>query len=214
MMCLHLRKERFLAHWKNKLVLRADRPFKVLERINDNTYKVDLLGEYDILATFNVWDISPYVEDEELLDLRTNLNRPWEFDAGALGFIDQLKLNPELVNCFGSILILARKDQFRTKLGSMGLSLKMLIYRGVVDSMDRLSISRLSIDYLDIDLQRLVVDFETPNRQPNDRRLFWSIYVAIWWPSMMIVQLPRSMHEFRGSYKVSMHSMLVQCIWS
>jgi hypothetical protein len=30
-------------------------PFQILERINDNAYKVDLLGEYDVSATFNVF---------------------------------------------------------------------------------------------------------------------------------------------------------------
>ena len=33
-------------------------PFQILERINDNAYKVDLLGEYDVSATFNVFYIA------------------------------------------------------------------------------------------------------------------------------------------------------------
>jgi hypothetical protein len=36
----------------------VDGPFQVLERINDNAYKLDLLGEYNISATFNVSDLS------------------------------------------------------------------------------------------------------------------------------------------------------------
>jgi hypothetical protein len=39
---LHLRKDKFPALRKSKLISRADGPFKVLERINDNAYKLDL----------------------------------------------------------------------------------------------------------------------------------------------------------------------------
>ena len=49
----------------------GDRPFQVLERINDNAYKIDLPGEYGVSATFNVADLSPFDFDEGL-DSRTN----------------------------------------------------------------------------------------------------------------------------------------------
>ena len=38
-------------------------------RINDNAYKLDLPGEYNISATFNVSDLSPFDVSD---DLRTN----------------------------------------------------------------------------------------------------------------------------------------------
>ena len=38
-------------------------------RINDNAYKLDLPGEYNISATFNVSDLSPFDVGD---DLRTN----------------------------------------------------------------------------------------------------------------------------------------------
>jgi len=50
--------ERFLAHRKSKLEPRGDGPFHILERINDNAYKVDLLGEYGVSATLNVSDLT------------------------------------------------------------------------------------------------------------------------------------------------------------
>ena len=53
-----MRKERFPAHRWSKLHPRWDGPFQVLERINDNAYKLDLLGEYNISVTFNVFDLS------------------------------------------------------------------------------------------------------------------------------------------------------------
>jgi hypothetical protein len=55
---MHMRKERFPARRRSKLHPRGDGPFQVLERINDNAYKLDLPGEYNISATFNVSDFS------------------------------------------------------------------------------------------------------------------------------------------------------------
>jgi hypothetical protein len=57
---LHMRKERFPAKRHSILLPRGDGPFQVLERINDNAYKVDLPGEYNVSATFNVTDLSPF----------------------------------------------------------------------------------------------------------------------------------------------------------
>jgi hypothetical protein len=55
---VHMRKERFSARRRSKLHPRGDGPFQVLERINDNAYKLDLPGKYNISATFNVSDLS------------------------------------------------------------------------------------------------------------------------------------------------------------
>ena len=55
-----MRKERLPAHRKTKLHPRGDGPFQILEKINDNAYKVDLPGEYKVSATFNVSDLSPF----------------------------------------------------------------------------------------------------------------------------------------------------------
>ncbi|KAJ9536632.1 hypothetical protein OSB04_un000181 [Centaurea solstitialis] len=52
--------ERFPAKRRSKLQPRGDGPFQVLERINDNAYKLDLPGEYQVSSTFNVADLSPY----------------------------------------------------------------------------------------------------------------------------------------------------------
>jgi len=53
-----MRKELFSNHRKSKLQPRGDGSFQVLERINDNAYKVDLLSEYGVSATFNVADVT------------------------------------------------------------------------------------------------------------------------------------------------------------
>jgi hypothetical protein len=44
---------------------RTDGSFQILERINDNTYKVDLLSEYDVSATFNVSNLSLFDVGED-----------------------------------------------------------------------------------------------------------------------------------------------------
>jgi hypothetical protein len=66
---LHMRKKRFPAKRRSKLLPRGDGPFQVLERINDNVYKLDLPGEYNVSATFNVTDLSPFDVGD---DLRAN----------------------------------------------------------------------------------------------------------------------------------------------
>ena len=60
---------------------RADGPFEVLERINENAYKVNLPGDYGVSATFNVADLSPYVEDDHLANLRANSPQQGEDDG-------------------------------------------------------------------------------------------------------------------------------------
>jgi len=66
---VHMRKERFLAHRKSKLQPRGDGPFQILERINNNAYKVDLPGEYGVSATFNVSDLTLFdVGDDSRLN--------------------------------------------------------------------------------------------------------------------------------------------------
>jgi len=61
---------------------RAKGPFEVLERVNDNAYKVDLLGDYQVSATLNVSDLSPQQDDGSLTNLRLNFSKQGEDDGG------------------------------------------------------------------------------------------------------------------------------------
>jgi hypothetical protein len=45
---IHLRKEHFPMKRRSKLLPRADGPFKVLQRIGENAYKIELPGEYGV----------------------------------------------------------------------------------------------------------------------------------------------------------------------
>jgi hypothetical protein len=51
---LHLRKDRFLELRKSKLMPRADGPFKIIDKINDNVYKLELPPEFRVSPTFNI----------------------------------------------------------------------------------------------------------------------------------------------------------------
>ncbi|XP_072150055.1 uncharacterized protein [Setaria viridis] len=63
---LHLRKDRFPQHRKTKLSPRGDGPFKVLQKINDNAYKIELPPEYsNVSTTFNVKDFLPFLGEPE-----------------------------------------------------------------------------------------------------------------------------------------------------
>ena len=68
---LHLRKDRFPELRKSKLMHRADGPFKILEKINDNAYKLELPPEFGVSPTFNISDLKPYLGEEDELESRT-----------------------------------------------------------------------------------------------------------------------------------------------
>ena len=78
---IHLRKERFPSKRKNKLMPRDDGQSEVLECINDNAYKLDLPGDYGVLATFNVADLSACQADDYLADLRIKSSQQGEDDG-------------------------------------------------------------------------------------------------------------------------------------
>ncbi|GJY96475.1 RNA-directed DNA polymerase [Tanacetum coccineum] len=82
---IYLRKERFLAGRFGKLKPRGDGPFRVLKKINDNAYKIKLPGHYNVSATFNVADLSPYKGDsDDEPDSGSSLFQEGEDDAGAV----------------------------------------------------------------------------------------------------------------------------------
>jgi len=63
---VHMRKKRFPAQRKFKLQPWGYGPFQIVERINDNTYKINFLGEYDVNATFNVFYPTLFNVDDDL----------------------------------------------------------------------------------------------------------------------------------------------------
>lgn len=78
---LHLRKDRFPELRKSKLMPRADGPFKIVEKINDNAYKLELTPEFGVSPTFNISDLKPYLGEEDELESRTTSIQEGEDDA-------------------------------------------------------------------------------------------------------------------------------------
>jgi hypothetical protein len=77
---LHLRKERFPDLRKSKLMSRADGPFKILEKINDNACKLELPLEFGVSPTFNISDLRPYLGEEDEVPSRTTSIQKGEDD--------------------------------------------------------------------------------------------------------------------------------------
>jgi hypothetical protein len=67
---LHLRKERFPELRKSKLISRAASPSKILAKINDNAYKLELPLEFGVTLSFNILDLRPYVGEEDEMPSR------------------------------------------------------------------------------------------------------------------------------------------------
>ena len=58
---VHLRKDRFSKQRKSKLQAHADGLFKVLRKINDNAYEIDLPSTYGVSTSLNVAGLSPFL---------------------------------------------------------------------------------------------------------------------------------------------------------
>ena len=94
---IFLRRDRFPQRRFGKLQPRADGPFRVLERINDNAYKLELPGHYGVSATFNVADLSPYTEGDELdVDSGTSRFLEGEDDTDPNDIVDQARIQDKL----------------------------------------------------------------------------------------------------------------------
>jgi len=80
-----LRTKRFPSRKKNKLMPRGYDPFKIIKKVNDSTYKLEFPGDMGVSPTFNVGDLTPYLDDEEDGDdLRENHNQEGEDEASVI----------------------------------------------------------------------------------------------------------------------------------
>jgi hypothetical protein len=99
---------------KSKLMPRAAGPFKVLEKINDNAYKL----EFGVIPTFNILDLKPYLGEEDELESRMTPIQEGEDDEDispfhtmqgpitrARGRQLDFQVRSNLVNCFSKLTL-------------------------------------------------------------------------------------------------------------
>ena len=85
----------------------ANGPFKVLEKINDNAYKLELPVDYGVSPTFNIADLKPYLGEEDELSSRTT-----SFQEGRMMRTSIPLLHPQLLLLYilGQLLELAHAN--------------------------------------------------------------------------------------------------------
>jgi hypothetical protein len=55
---------------------RVDGPFKFLEKINKNAYKLEFPSEFGVSPTFNISDLRPYLgEEDEVPSRKTSIQQ-------------------------------------------------------------------------------------------------------------------------------------------
>ena len=99
---------------------RGNGPFQVLERINDNAYKIDLPSHYgNVSTTFNVSDLSLY----DVGDSRTNLFEDGGNDGDQVATRDQEPKSNDPLLGMGGPMTRARAKRVREAL--QGLVMEM-----------------------------------------------------------------------------------------
>ncbi|XP_016732188.1 uncharacterized protein [Gossypium hirsutum] len=111
---VHMRKERFPAQRRFKLLPRGDGPFQVLERIIDYSYKLDLPGEYNVSVSYNVSDLSSFDAD---CDLRKNRSEEEGNDVSSP--MNNVELEQEAIKLPIGSIMRARAKQFKDAISAM-----------------------------------------------------------------------------------------------
>ncbi|KAH9658348.1 Endonuclease [Citrus sinensis] len=116
-----------LAQRRSKLLPRGDGPFQVVARINDNAYKLDLPGGYNVSATFNVSDLFPFDVGE---DSRMNPFEERGNDENHQG--NTIKASSDPLHIHGGPITRARPKKMQVPLN--GLIEKIWIENAIQDA--------------------------------------------------------------------------------
>jgi hypothetical protein len=84
---------------KSKLMSRAAGPFKILAKINDNAYKLELPPKFGVSPSFNISDLRHYLGEEDEMPSRTTSMQEGEDNEG----INSSATIIPLVEIFGPI---------------------------------------------------------------------------------------------------------------
>ena len=60
-------------------------PFKIIEKINDNAYKLELLPKNEVSPTFNIANLKLYMGEEDELESRISPLQEGEDDEDTIG---------------------------------------------------------------------------------------------------------------------------------
>ena len=80
---VHLGKESFPPGKHVKIKPEVHNPFKLLLRIGENAYKIELPDNYAVSPTFNLSNLSPFHASNSNLDSRMSLFHPEGLDTAA-----------------------------------------------------------------------------------------------------------------------------------
>jgi hypothetical protein len=91
------------------MISQKDGPFQIIKKVNDNAYKVDLPGEYNVSATFNV-------SDNYLFDVGDDSRmNPFEERGN-----DTIQATPrDLLEIIGGLVIRFRTKRFKEALNEL-----------------------------------------------------------------------------------------------
>jgi hypothetical protein len=78
---VHLRKDGFPYLIKSTLMPHVVGSYKVLAKINDNAYTIELPPDFGVSPTFNISDLKPYMGEEDEIESRTTLIQEGEDDG-------------------------------------------------------------------------------------------------------------------------------------
>jgi translation initiation factor IF-1 len=116
---VHLRKDMFPDLRKYKFMPRVVGPYKVLEKINDNAYTIELPLDFGVSPTFNISGLKPYMGEEDEIELRTPIQEGKDDDDitsihimyGPIARLRARQLNIQvhsiLVNCVLELMLRA-----------------------------------------------------------------------------------------------------------